>query len=314
MEVVAPPPAPFFRKGISGWMILRYHMQIQEKTLVALLAVSLVMNVFLLAIALAPGSAPGRALSQPGDDTAPPAATPTPLLVERTVEGGGTVSMQAPVILQKIEVGRGGPFAPSTVTEEGAMVDVSVEVVPGRGRVLVQTTPLMGVVFQDAANHAVVAAQNHSHANLSTSDIIFSIRGPEEVSAIDGPSAGALMAMLLLSVVEGFDIDENVTVTGTIDEDGMIGPVGGVIMKAEAAAANGKTLLLLSGENNRVSDYREETRTFGGLRVIRQRPITVDTKEYIEENYGIQVGYVDSIDGLLAGIRLPVEGPVTAIV
>lgn len=84
-------------------------------------------------------------------------------------------------------------------------------------------------------------------------------------------------------------------------------------MKAEAAAANGKTLLLLSGENNRVSDYREETRTFGGLHIIRQRPIAVDTKEYIEENYGIQVEYVSSIDDLLKRIRLPAETPATAV-
>ncbi len=288
-------------------------MQTQEKTLATLLVLSLVMNVFLLAIALAPGGDPGRALSQPREDETPPTATPVPLPVEREIEGGGRASMQAPVILQKIEVGRGGPFAPDRVTEEGAMVDVSVEVAPGRGRVLVQTTPLMGVVFQDAANHAVIAAQNHSHANLSTSDIIFSIRGPEEVSAIDGPSAGALMAMLLLSVVEGFDIDENVTVTGTIDEGGEIGPVGGIIMKAEAAAASGKTLLLLSGKNDRMLDYREETRALGGLRVIRHRLIAVDTKEYIEENYNIRVGYVDSIDSLLADIRMPGETSVTAV-
>lgn len=284
-------------------------MRIREMTLAILLILSLAANVFLLTIVFNPGEDPGRAFSQPPVSEVHPSSLPT----GKEAGSGGTASMQAPVILQKIEVGQEGPFALGRVTEEGAMVDISVEVVPGRGRILVQTTPLMGVIFQDAANQAVVVARNHSHVNLSASDIIFSIQGPEEISEIDGPSAGALMAMLLLSVVEGFDIDENVTVTGTIDEDGMIGPVGGVIMKAEAAAANGKTLLLLSGENNRVSDYREETRTFGGLRVIRQRPITVDTKEYIEENYGIQVEYVSSIDDLLKRIRLPAETPATAV-
>ncbi len=187
------------------------------------------------------------------------------------------------------------------------MVEISVEVAPGRGRVLIQTTPLMGVVFQDAANHAVTVAENRSHMNLSTSDVIFSIQGPEEVSEVDGPSAGALMAALLLSVLEGFSLNENATVTGTIDENGEIGPVGGILMKAEAVAASGKTLLLLPGKNNRMYEYREEIWALGGLSVMRRRPAAVDTKEYIEENYGIRVEYVDSIDRLLTDLRMPLE-------
>ncbi|MBT0731943.1 peptidase S16 [Methanoculleus bourgensis] len=294
-------------------MVSGYHMRMREKTLATLLILSLVMNVFLLVVALVPGEDPARILSQSPTDDVCPVTTPAPLPTEKEAGAGGTASMQAPVILQKIEAGRGGPFSPDRVTEEGAMVDISAEVVPGRGRVLVQTTPLMGVVFQDAANQAVAVAQNHSHVNLSTSDIIFSIQGPEEVSEIDGPSAGALMTTLLLSVLEGFSLNENVTVTGTINENGEIGPVGGILVKAEAAAASGKTLLLLSEKNNQVFEYREETRTLGGLSIARQRPVAVDAKEYIEENYGIRVEYVDSIDGLLADVRLPAETPVTAV-
>lgn len=286
-------------------------MRIQEKTLAFLLVLSLVMNIFLLVVVLVPGQDPARVLSHPSGEDACPVTTPSPPV--REAVAGSAASMQAPVILQKIEAERGGPFAANTVTEEGAMVNVSVEVVPGRGRVLVQTTPLMGVVFQDAANLAVVVARNHSHANLTGSDIIFSIQGPDEVSEIDGPSAGALMTTLLLSVLEGFPLNESVTVTGTIDEDGGIGPVGGILEKAEAAAASGKTLLILSGENSRVIDYREDARSFGGLKIARQRPVIVDAKEYIEENIGIRVEYVDSIDSLLADVRAPAAAPVAAV-
>lgn len=279
-------------------------MPIREKILTTLLILSLVVNIFLLAAVLDPPEDLKSPLSRSQCDDVGPATIPSPLPPERVVESGGAASMQAPVILQRIEAGRGGPFARDRVTEEGAMVSIAVEVVPGRGRVLVQTTPLMGVVFQDAANQAVVAAQNHSCANLTASDIIFSIHGPEEVLEVDGPSAGALMATLLLSVLEGFSLDENVTVTGTIDENGLIGPVGGILVKAEAAAASGKTLLILSTGNNRVFEYREEVRTLGGLSMVRQQAVAVDAKEYIEENYGISVEYVDSIAGLIADLRL----------
>jgi predicted S18 family serine protease len=291
-------------------------MRIQEKTLTILLILSLAMNVSLLAAVLIPEDKSSLVLSHPREATTCPVTTPTPALPEKVVGSGGAASMQAPVIIQRIEVDRGGPFAVSRVTEGGAMVNVSVEIVPGRGRVLVQTTPLMGVVFQDAANLAVTVAQNRSHVDLSGSDIIFSIQGPEEVSEIDGPSAGALMTTLLLSVLEGFPVSENVTVTGTIAEDGTIGPVGGILEKAKAAAASGKTILFLSEGNNHVIEHREEVRSFGGLKVARQQAVVVDTREFIEENFGIRVEYVDTIDELLDLVRAPTEGrvaPVTAV-
>jgi hypothetical protein len=289
-------------------MVFGQHMRIREKTLTILLVLSLVANVFLLAVALMPADDFSPALSKPDDGEPLPTTTAAPLLPAKVVENGSAASMQVPVILQKIEVDRGGPFFYEEMIEEGAMVNVSVEVVPGKGRVLVQTTPLMGIVFQDAANLAVVVAANRSRADLTRSDIIFSIQGPEDISEIDGPSAGALMAVLLLSVLEDFALNESVTVTGTIDEEGRIGPVGGVLEKAEAARRGGKTLLIISDENDRIIEYREDTRSFGGLRVARQLPVMVDTKEYIEENLEIRVEYVDTLDDLLVSLRAPAPG------
>ncbi|KDE55635.1 peptidase S16 [Methanoculleus sp. MH98A] len=286
-------------------MVFGQHMRTQERTLTILLVLSLVANVFLLAVALVPADDLSPALSKPEEAEISPSATVAPLSPVKVVGNGSAASMQVPVILQKVEVDRGGPLLYEEVTEEGAMVNVSVEVVPGKERVLVQTTPRMGIVFQDAANLAVAVAANRSRADLTENDIIFSIQGPEDISEIDGPSAGALMAVLLLSVLEDFALNESVTVTGTLDEDGRIGPVGGILEKAEAARRGGKTLLILSNENNRVFDYREEARSFGGLRIVRQRPVIVDSKEYIEENLGIRVKYAETLDDLLADLRAP---------
>ncbi|MDN7011590.1 peptidase S16 [Methanoculleus sp. FWC-SCC3] len=280
-------------------------MRIREKTLTILFVLSLVANVFLLVVVLMPADDLSPALSKPEETETLPTATVAPLLPVKVAGNGSAASMQVPVIVQKIEVDRGGPLFYEEVIEEGAMVNVSVEVVPGKGRVLVQTTPLMGMVFQDAANLAVTVAANRSRADLTKSDIIFSIQGPEDISEIDGPSAGALMSVLLLSVLEDFALNESVTVTGTIDENGSIGPVGGILEKAEAAQRGGKTLLILSGENDQMLDYREEIQSFGGLRIVRQRPIIVDSKEFIEEELGIRVKYVNTLDDLLADLRAP---------
>lgn len=286
-------------------------MRIREKTLAILFVLSLAVNVFLLAAIPALDYGPSPPIAGPGEVAADPIAVTARLSPEGEV-GTGTASMQAPVVLRKIEPGRSGPFLYEEVAEEGAMVTISVEVVPGKGRVLVQTTPLMGIVFQETANQAVALAVNHSRADITKSDIIFSILGPDEVSEIDGPSAGALMAVLLISVLEGFPLDENVTVTGTIDENGGIGPVGGVLEKAEAAAASGKTLLVLPEGNDRMVEYCD-ARSPGWLIITRQRPVIVDAKEFIEENFGIGVAYAGSIDDLLANIRAPGDLPAAAL-
>jgi predicted S18 family serine protease len=212
----------------------------------------------------------------------------------------GLASLQAPAVLQTVREVPDPPFVREEVVEEGAMINVSVEVDPGKGRVLVQTTPLMGLTFQDAANTAAFVAEGNTGMSLSASDVIFSIEAREEVPAVDGPSAGALMALLLIASLEGEELDENVTLTGTIDTTGNIGPIGGILLKAQAAHDAGKTLLLLPRENSRIVRYETVERNIGGITIIEQRPETLDAKATIEEEIGIEVAYVDTIDDVLA--------------
>lgn len=211
----------------------------------------------------------------------------------------GTASLQAPAVMQRTVLNQSGRFITRQVVTEGSMINISVEVTSGRGRVLVQTSPLMGEVFQDAANTAVAVAEGRTGANLSGSDAIISIVADDRVPSVNGPSAGALMTLLLVSVLENRPVRQDVTVTGSIDEDGRIGAIGGVVEKATAAKASGKALLVLSRENSRLTQYREEERQYYGFRVIQQVPFQVDTKQYIESNIGIRVEYVDTIDDLV---------------
>jgi len=52
------------------------------------------------------------------------------------------------------------------------MINISAEIRSGEGRVLVQTKPLMGTVFQNAANTAVYVARNKIGMQLSISDVM----------------------------------------------------------------------------------------------------------------------------------------------
>jgi predicted S18 family serine protease len=179
-------------------------------------------------------------------------------------------------------------------------MNISVEVRPGKGRVLVQTTPLMGVVFQDAANTAVYVAENKTGKALTSSDIIFSVQAEGQVPGVDGPSAGALMTLLTISAIENKTrLNNSITLTGTIDNEGNVGAIGGVLKKAQAAKAGGKTLFLIPRENSELVTYKLVERHYGGITVIERVPEAESAKEYIETHVGIRIEYVDTIDDVL---------------
>lgn len=77
--------------------------------------------------------------------------------------------------------------------------------------------------------------------------------GFEVTGAIDGPSAGALTTVGLMALRAGHTLDDSVTMTGTINATGTIGPVGGIPEKLHGAAEAGlSTILVPLGQRNSV--------------------------------------------------------------
>lgn len=185
---------------------------------------------------------------------------------------------------------------------EGLVMDITVDIRDGgRGLVLVNTEIPAGVDFQTSARTAVRVAQQHTGADLSGKDIIFSITSREQeeeesrLDAVDGPSAGAAMTLLLISELQSKELDDSVLITGTIEPDGTVGPVGGVPEKAIAAGEYGARLLLVpAGEavyESQVCEERQE-----GIFVYRSctselKPLSPAT----EERYGMKVEEVNDI-------------------
>lgn len=66
---------------------------------------------------------------------------------------------------------------------------------------------------------------------------------------VDGPSAGATMTVGILAALLGDKLKEDVIMTGTINPDGTVGPVGGIPQKLDGAkAAKAKKFLIPSGQ------------------------------------------------------------------
>jgi hypothetical protein len=76
-------------------------------------------------------------------------------------------------------------------------------------------------------------------------DLTFEDRGVSR----DGGSIGAAVGTLLLAVLQGFDVDSHVAITGDVSADGKVRPIGGVSAKLRGAAAAGCTIVLIPEGN-----------------------------------------------------------------
>ena len=88
---------------------------------------------------------------------------------------------------------------------------------------------------------------------------------------IDGPSAGTYMTVGTLAALLGDDVRPDAAMTGTINPDGTIGPVGGIPQKIAGAAENGASLVLVpaglrydvDGNTGQLVDVVETGRSLG---------------------------------------------------
>ncbi len=134
---------------------------------------------------------------------------------------------------------------------QGTVMNIKVDIRDGTGLVLVNTETPTGVDFQTSAKTAVKVAQEYTSTSLAKKDVIFSITSKNEngLQAVDGPSAGMAMTVLLVMEIQDKPINDKILLTGTIQPDGMIGPIGGAAEKADAAGKYGaKTFIVPKGQ------------------------------------------------------------------
>jgi len=126
----------------------------------------------------------------------------------------------------------------------GVTVNLTLEVIPGKGRALTNINQILfWVDTQHSIRTALKVASNVTGINVSKYDFIYSIS--TNASVIEGTSAGAALTVLTIAALLNKTINPNVTITGTINHDGTIGPVGQVLEKGKAASRAGKKIFLV---------------------------------------------------------------------
>ncbi len=142
------------------------------------------------------------------------------------------------------------------VTEDGKgmIADITLETSPGKGRVLFFVSDsLIGTDTQETGVIALNVAKKLSPGIDTTKyDYTFDIQA--NASEVDGPSAGAAMALLFYSSLNEKPLQKNIGLTGSILSDGSVGVVGGVLAKAKAASEGGIELFMIpKGEAQQLS-------------------------------------------------------------
>lgn len=188
-----------------------------------------------------------------------------------------------------------------TTSYVGTVLKITVEIRDGTGLVLVNTATPTGVDFQTSARTAVMIAQNYTHVDLTKKDVIFSISSQnQELQAVDGGSAGGAMTVLLISDISGKPINSKVLMTGTIQDDGSIGEIGGVSEKADAAGKYGAKIFLVPAGQAVTQVQSCSERTEGAFTYRSCTSQEVSLSELTEKQYGMKVIEINNIKDALS--------------
>lgn len=135
-------------------------------------------------------------------------------------------------------------------SERGIVFPIEVEIInSGTGAISVDVSNAQYEdAFQSAVRTAAAVASEYTGEPISDKDIIVRIiddQPDSELATIDGSSAGALIAGMIVAGLTDRQINDNVMVTGTINPNGTVGRVGSIGEKAEAALDFGANILLV---------------------------------------------------------------------
>jgi uncharacterized protein len=133
--------------------------------------------------------------------------------------------------------------------ERGVLAILDIYVKKGNGHIFIDTMPLTEVDTQSSARIAREVVSSLLDIDPEEYDLFFVIKSNAPI--VGGPSAGASMAVGLLAAMLNLSLRNDVIMSGTINIDGTIGQVGGILEKAHAAALHNFSLFLIpKGQRN----------------------------------------------------------------
>jgi uncharacterized protein len=142
----------------------------------------------------------------------------------------------------------------------GGIAYLDLKIINGTGAVYVHAEPFTRVDTQATTRFAKQYACSISDVDCSQYDFLYSISSDAPI--VGGPSAGAAMTALTITLLEGKAFPQGVSITGSISSGGIIGNVGGIDQKIEAARRAGLRTVVIPALSNYTNDGT------AGIRVV----------------------------------------------
>ena len=194
-------------------------------------------------------------------------------------------------------------LAVNTRTHDGSIHPVTVRISPNpTGEtsvgVLEEFTSGTGDQWKAAAWIAAFSASRATDSLINEHEFLLRTSGH-----IDGPSAGMLVTATMVALIRGENILPGVAMTGTINPDGSVGPVGGIPHKLDAAAKAGIKRFGFPNGQRMALDEKAST---------KEEPVVVDLKERARDLgiEAVEVGNLFDAYRLLTGKPLPRFAPI----
>lgn len=170
----------------------------------------------------------------------------------------------------------------------GVIADLYLQTTPGTGKVFIESSPLTKIDTQISTRFAKEVACSYLGKSCDDMDFFYTIKA--KAAIIGGPSAGAAMAVLTVAVLEGQEANQSIALTGTINSGSVIGPVGGVPEKLEAASDAGITKVLIprGEETNFARNMTIDMAAYGrelGIEVVEVFTLDEAVKEFTGKSF-----------------------------
>ena len=176
----------------------------------------------------------------------------------------------------------------------GVLTEINVTMMNGSGNVFVITSPMTELDMQGSAKLAVDVAGMITGEDVSKYNFFFQVKSDSPI--VGGPSAGATMTVAVICLLKNLDARSDVIMTGMINPDGSIGPVGGILEKGEAAGKAGMHYFLVP--KGQSVEYKTVEKKIGPF--IIPEPELVNVSKILYENYSLIVREVEDINDALA--------------
>lgn len=194
-------------------------------------------------------------------------------------------------------------LAVNTRTHEGSTHPVTVRVSPNPSGetsvgVLEEFSSGTGDQWKAAAWIAAFSASRATDSLINEHEFLLRTSGH-----IDGPSAGMLVTATMVALIRGDNILPEVAMTGTINPDGSVGPVGGIPHKLDAAAKAGIRRFGFPNGQRMALDEIAST---------KDEPVVVDLKERARSLgiEAVEIGNIFDAYRLMTGKTLPRMVPI----